>query len=93
MELREQTREWESFGARFRQIEENVERVLRGKNAEIRLALVALGNLAAELPGDHHRDVGFGAIRPTPVFVAMPLVGPVKYQPLSRFSTVKPVSA
>jgi MoxR-like ATPase len=55
LELREQTREWESFGARFRQIEENVERVLRGKNAEIRLALVALvaeGHLLIEdVPG------------------------------------------
>jgi MoxR-like ATPase len=55
LELREQTREWESFGARFRLIEENVERVLRGKNAEIRLALVALvaeGHLLIEdVPG------------------------------------------
>jgi len=55
LELREQTREWESFGARFREIEENVERVLRGKNAEIRLALVALvaeGHLLIEdVPG------------------------------------------
>src|SRR3989454_6203464 len=55
LELREQTREWESFGARFRQIEENVERVVRGKNAEIRLALVALvaeGHLLIEdVPG------------------------------------------
>jgi MoxR-like ATPase len=48
-------REWESFAARFRQIEENVERVVRGKNAEIRLALVALvaeGHLLIEdVPG------------------------------------------
>jgi MoxR-like ATPase len=55
LELREHTREWESFGARFRQIEENVERVVRGKNAEIRLALVALlaeGHLLIEdVPG------------------------------------------
>ena len=55
MELREQMREWESFAARFRQIEENVERVVRGKNAEIRLALVALvaeGHLLIEdVPG------------------------------------------
>jgi len=55
LELREQTREWESFGASFRQIEENVERVVRGKNAEIRLALVALvaeGHLLIEdVPG------------------------------------------
>jgi len=55
LELREQMREWESFAARFRQIEENVERVVRGKNAEIRLALVALvaeGHLLIEdVPG------------------------------------------
>jgi len=48
-------REWESFASRFRQIEENVERVVRGKNAEIRLALVALvaeGHLLIEdVPG------------------------------------------
>jgi MoxR-like ATPase len=55
VELREHTRDWEGFGARFRDIEENVERVVRGKNAEIRLALVALvaeGHLLIEdVPG------------------------------------------
>src|SRR5262245_36926744 len=55
LELREHTREWEGFGARFREIEGNVERVVRGKNAEIRLALVALiaeGHLLIEdVPG------------------------------------------
>jgi len=55
VELREHTREWEAFGARFRDIEHNVERVVRGKNAEIRLALVALvaeGHLLIEdVPG------------------------------------------
>jgi MoxR-like ATPase len=55
VELREHTKEWEGFAARFRQIEENVERVVRGKNDEIRLALVALvaeGHLLIEdVPG------------------------------------------
>jgi len=55
LELREHTREWERFGARFKEIEGNVERVVRGKNAEIRLALVALiaeGHLLIEdVPG------------------------------------------
>ncbi len=55
LELREHTRDWEAFGAQFRQIETNVERVLRGKHAEIRLALVALlaeGHLLIEdVPG------------------------------------------
>jgi MoxR-like ATPase len=55
LELREQTREWDRFAARFRQIEENVERVVRGKQAEIRLALVAMvaeGHLLIEdVPG------------------------------------------
>jgi MoxR-like ATPase len=55
LELREQTREWDRFAGRFRQIEENVERVVRGKQAEIRLALVAMvaeGHLLIEdVPG------------------------------------------
>jgi len=55
LELMEHTRDWEAFGARFRQIETNVERVLRGKQPEIRLALVALlaeGHLLIEdVPG------------------------------------------
>jgi MoxR-like ATPase len=55
VELREQTRGWEAFAARFRLIEQNVERVVRGKHGEIRLALVALiaeGHLLIEdVPG------------------------------------------
>jgi MoxR-like ATPase len=55
VDLREHTRDWEAFGARFRQIETNVERVVRGKHGEIRLALVALlaeGHLLIEdVPG------------------------------------------
>jgi MoxR-like ATPase len=55
LELREQTREWDRFAGRFRQIEENVERVVRGKQAEIRLALVSMvaeGHLLIEdVPG------------------------------------------
>ena len=55
MEVREQTRGWEAFAARFHQIEQNVERVVRGKHGEIRLALVALiaeGHLLIEdVPG------------------------------------------
>ncbi len=55
MELREQTRDWDRFAGHFRQIEENVERVVRGKQQEIRLALVAMiaeGHLLIEdVPG------------------------------------------
>src|SRR5947209_6753893 len=55
LELREQTREWESFGARFRLILRNVERVIQGKTREVRLALAALvaeGHLLIEdVPG------------------------------------------
>jgi MoxR-like ATPase len=55
LEVREQTRGWEAFAARFHQIEQNVERVVRGKHGEIRLALVALvaeGHLLIEdVPG------------------------------------------
>src|SRR5262245_66650121 len=55
MEVREKLPDPQAFAARFRQIEENVERVVRGKNAEIRLALVALvaeGHLLIEdVPG------------------------------------------
>lgn len=55
VELREETRDWGAFAARFRQIEDNVERVVRGKQGEIRLALVALiaeGHLLIEdVPG------------------------------------------
>lgn len=42
MEARERTEDWERFAARFHDIERNVERVVRGKEREIRLALVAL---------------------------------------------------
>jgi len=55
LELREHTRDWEAFGARFEAIETNVERVVRGKRSEIRLALVAMlaeGHLLIEdVPG------------------------------------------
>ena len=55
MEVRERPQEWERFAARFREIEANVERVVRGKEREIRLALVALiaeGHLLIEdVPG------------------------------------------
>jgi MoxR-like ATPase len=55
VELREETRDWGVFATRFRQIEDNVERVVRGKQEEIRLALVALvaeGHLLIEdVPG------------------------------------------
>ncbi len=43
MEAREQdTQDWQRFAERFREIETNVERVVQGKQAEIRLALCAL---------------------------------------------------
>ena len=55
MEVRERPQEWERFASRFRDIEANVERVVRGKEREIRLALVALiaeGHLLIEdVPG------------------------------------------
>jgi len=55
VELRERSRDWGVFATRFREIEENVEQVLRGKQPEIRLALVALvaeGHLLIEdVPG------------------------------------------
>ncbi|HEX6130469.1 MAG TPA: AAA family ATPase [Actinomycetota bacterium] len=55
MELRERSPDWSRFAARFRDIEANVERVVRGKHREIRLALVALigeGHLLIEdVPG------------------------------------------
>jgi len=38
----EPTQEWQRFSERFRQIEENVEKVIQGKHREIRLALAAL---------------------------------------------------
>ncbi len=56
MEARERdTREWERFAERFHEIESNVEKVVQGKQREIRLALVALvaeGHLLIEdVPG------------------------------------------
>jgi MoxR-like ATPase len=55
MEVRERLPDPQAFAARFRQIEENVERVVRGKHREIRLALVGLiaeGHLLIEdVPG------------------------------------------
>ena len=54
MEVRQQ-QDWQRFAARFHEIETNVERVVRGKHSEIRLALVALvaeGHLLIEdVPG------------------------------------------
>jgi len=55
VEVRERPQDWQRFAARFREIEANVERVVRGKEREIRLALVALvaeGHLLIEdVPG------------------------------------------
>ena len=55
MEVRERPQDWQRFAARFHEIETNVERVVRGKHEEIRLALVALiaeGHLLIEdVPG------------------------------------------
>ncbi|MGZ6545481.1 MAG: AAA family ATPase [Actinomycetota bacterium] len=54
MEVRQQ-QEWQRFASSFHEIETNVERVVRGKHSEIRLALVALvaeGHLLIEdVPG------------------------------------------
>ena len=55
VEVREPTRDPEAFAGRFREIEDNIEQVVRGKRQEIRLALVALlaeGHLLIEdVPG------------------------------------------
>jgi MoxR-like ATPase len=55
VEVRERPQDWRGFAARFHEIETNVERVVRGKHQEIRLALVALiaeGHLLIEdVPG------------------------------------------
>ena len=55
MEVRERPQDWQRFADRFSGIERNVEQVVRGKHAEIRLALVALvaeGHLLIEdVPG------------------------------------------
>ncbi|MFB3738456.1 MAG: AAA family ATPase [Candidatus Velamenicoccus archaeovorus] len=45
VETRETSQDWQRFAERFRQIEENVEKVVQGKHREIRLAL---GTLVAE---------------------------------------------
>jgi MoxR-like ATPase len=55
VEVRERPQEWQRFAEAFHEIEQNVERVVRGKHHEIRLALVALiaeGHLLIEdVPG------------------------------------------
>jgi MoxR-like ATPase len=55
VELREDARDWQEFGDRFTALEQNVEKVVRGKHHQIRLALVALvaeGHLLIEdVPG------------------------------------------
>jgi MoxR-like ATPase len=55
LEVRERPQDWQRFADRFKHIERNVERVVRGKDAEIRLALVTLiaeGHLLIEdVPG------------------------------------------
>ncbi|HEY7280636.1 MAG TPA: MoxR family ATPase [Actinomycetota bacterium] len=42
VEAREEQVDWEAFEARFRSIQDNVEKVVQGKTREVRLALVAL---------------------------------------------------
>jgi MoxR-like ATPase len=55
VEVRERQHDWQGFAERFRLLETNVEKVVRGKHREIRLALVALvaeGHLLIEdVPG------------------------------------------
>ena len=55
MEVRERPQDWQRFAERFREIEANVEQVVRGKHKEIRLALTAMiaeGHLLIEdVPG------------------------------------------
>jgi MoxR-like ATPase len=55
LEVRERPQDWQAFAARFHEIETNVEKVVRGKDQEIRLALVSLiaeGHLLIEdVPG------------------------------------------
>jgi MoxR-like ATPase len=55
VEVREGARDWQAFSDRFSALEHNVERVLRGKHQQIRLALVTLiaeGHLLIEdVPG------------------------------------------
>jgi hypothetical protein len=42
VELREEAGDWHTFADRFDELEQNIERVLRGKHDQIRLALVGL---------------------------------------------------
>jgi MoxR-like ATPase len=55
VEVRQRPQDWQDFAQRFQEIEHNVERVVRGKHKEIRLALVTLiaeGHLLIEdVPG------------------------------------------
>src|SRR5213593_4345295 len=55
VEAREKTEAWQRFAERFREVEENVEKVVQGKHREVRLALVCLvaeGHLLIEdVPG------------------------------------------
>jgi MoxR-like ATPase len=55
VEVRERPQDWQRFAARFHEIEANVEKVVRGKHEEIRLALttmIAEGHLLIEdVPG------------------------------------------
>jgi MoxR-like ATPase len=55
LEVRQRPQGWQRFAERFHDIETNVERVVRGKHGEIRLALIALvaeGHLLIEdVPG------------------------------------------
>jgi MoxR-like ATPase len=55
VEVREHPHDWQGFAEQFRAIETNVEQVVRGKRAEVRLALVTLiaeGHLLIEdVPG------------------------------------------
>ena len=55
MELRERPKDWQGFAEQFKAIETNVEQVVRGKRAEVRLALVTMiaeGHLLIEdVPG------------------------------------------
>jgi len=55
VEAREEQLDWEAFEARFKSIQDNVEKVVQGKSREVRLALVTLvaeGHLLIEdVPG------------------------------------------
>jgi MoxR-like ATPase len=55
VEVRARPQDWQDFSARFREIESNVEQVVRGKPAQVRLAVVAMvaeGHLLIEdVPG------------------------------------------